>query len=209
MAPVLGPYAALAARLGQFLGQIEKVAPRQITVECVGDVAHLTVAPIVNAALAGLLGKYFEEPVNGVNAPVLARDRGIEVRELKADAHAKYTTLVRVTVVGEDGSEVSAAGTLAADRTPRLVRWGRYEMDAHLQGTNLVVVNLDRPGVIGRIGTALGEAGVNVSRMQMGLDTTTREAASLWALDSVPDGVAVERLGKSDAVKRIVCIMLG
>ncbi len=209
MAPVLGPYVTLAERIGQFLGQVEKGSPRKISVECVGDVANLTVAPIVNAALAGLLGKYFEEPVNGVSAPVLARDRGIEVRELKGDVHAKYTTLVRVTVVGEDGTEVSASGTLAADRTPRLVRWGRYEMDAHLDGTNLVVVNLDRPGVIGRIGTALGEAGVNVSRMQMGLDTTTREAASLWALDSVPEAAAVERLRKSDAVKSITCVTLG
>ncbi len=209
MAPILGPYAVLASRLGQFLGQVEKVAPRQITVECIGDVAHLTVAPIVNAALAGLLGRFFEEPVNGVNAPVLARDRGIEVRELKGEAHAKYTTLVRVTLIGEGGSEVSVAGTLAADRTPRLVRWGRYEMDAHLEGTNLVVVNQDQPGVIGRIGTVLGEAGVNVSRMQMGLDTSTREAASLWALDSEPDAAALERIGKSAGVKSVICISLG
>jgi D-3-phosphoglycerate dehydrogenase len=144
-----------------------------------------------------------------VNAPVLARDRGIEVRELKGEAHAKYTTLVRVTLIGEGGSEVSVAGTLAADRTPRLVRWGRYEMDAHLEGTNLVVVNQDQPGVIGRIGTVLGEAGVNVSRMQMGLDTSTREAASLWALDSEPDAAALERIGKSAGVKSVICISLG
>lgn len=209
MAPVLGPYANLAERLGQFLGQVEKVAPRQITVECVGEVANLTVAPVVNAALAGLLGKYFEAVVNGVSAPVLARDRGIEVRELRVAAHANYTTLVRVTVVGEGGEEVVVSGTLAADRSPRLVRWGKYEMDAHLAGTNLVVVNLDRPGVIGLIGTVLGESSVNVSRMQMGLDPKTGQAASLWALDSVPPPAAIERIRSSEAVKQIACVSLG
>ncbi|MBN2197501.1 MAG: phosphoglycerate dehydrogenase [Polyangiaceae bacterium] len=209
MAPVLGPYTKLAERLGQFLGQVEKVAPRQITVECVGEVANLTVAPIVSAALAGLLGKFFEEPVNGVNAPVLAKDRGIEVRELKSATHAKYATLIRVTVSGEGGEEAVVAGTLASDRTPRLVRWGRYELDAHLEGTNLVVVNADQPGVIGFIGTVLGEANVNVARMQMGLDTKAQAAASLWALDSVPAAAMVAKIGAGKAIKSVTCITLG
>jgi len=123
---------------------------------------------VVNAALSGLLAGFFEEPVNAVNAPLLAKDHGIEVRELKSSAHGKYTTLVKLTTRADGGEQAVVAGTLAADRSPRIVRWGRYEMDAHLEGALLVMRNEDRPGVIGAIGTLLGQGGINVSRMQMG-----------------------------------------
>lgn len=207
MAPVLGPYAVLARRLGEFLSQVEAAKPREVTVECVGEVAGMTSKPIVNAALAGLLQRHFEGPVNAVNAPVLAKDSGIGVNEVKSTSHSKYATLVRVTIKGEDGREYVAAGTLAADRSSRLVRWGTYEMDAHLEGTNLFVLNENRPGVIGQIGTILGESKVNVSRMQMGLDTKTGQAASLWALDSTPDAEVLARIEGSDAVKALVCVV--
>lgn len=209
MAPVLGPYMDLARRLGQFLGQVERVSPRHITLECVGEVAHLTVAPVVNAALAGVLGRYFEESVNAVNAPVLAKDRGIEVREAKSSSHPKYTTLLRLTVTAEDGTEASVAGTLAADRSARLVRWGRYDMDAQLEGTNIAVLNADRPGVIGTIGTLLGENGVNISRMQMGLDPQAGQAASLWALDSKPSDEVMAKIRASNAVNVAYRVDLG
>ena len=209
MAPVLGPYTHLALRLGQFLGQVEKLSPRSITVECLGEVANLTVAPIVNAALAGFLGKFFAEQVNAVNAPVLAKDRGIEVRELKTSSQAKYTTLLKLTILAEDGTEASVSGTLAADRSARLVRWGRYDMDAQLEGTNIVILNADKPGVIGTIGSLLGEAAVNISRMQMGLDAKAGQAASVWALDSQPSDEVVQRIRDSKAVTSVYSVQLG
>ncbi len=209
MAPVLGPYTDLALRLGQFLGQVEQLSPRSITVECVGELANLTVAPVINAALAGVLGKFFEEAVNAVNAPVLAKDRGIEVRELKSSLHSKYTTLLKLTITAEDGATASASGTLAADRSARLVRWGRYDMDAQLEGTNIVILNEDKPGVIGTIGSLLGENAVNISRMQMGLDAKAGQAASVWALDSQPSNEVVERIRASKAVNKAFCVRLG
>jgi D-3-phosphoglycerate dehydrogenase len=98
------------------------------------------------------------------------------------------------------------AGTLGADKSSRLVRWGRYELDAQLQGVNLVIKNTDRPGVIGAVGTLLGESNVNVSRMQMGLDAATKEAASVWALDSTPSAETVARIDSHAAVTRAVCV---
>jgi D-3-phosphoglycerate dehydrogenase len=204
MAPIIGPYAVLARRLGQFMAQAETVRPNSITLECAGEVSGLTLAPIVSAALAGILAKYFEEAVNPVNAPLLAKDHGIQVRELKSSAHGKYTTLVKLTVGGEGGAQAVVAGTLAADRSPRLVRWGRYEMDAHLEGSLLVMRNDDRPGVIGAIGTLLGQNSINVSRMQMGLDTQTGEAASVWALASALPENVLEKIRAVSAVKYAV-----
>jgi D-3-phosphoglycerate dehydrogenase len=204
MAPIIGPYTVLARRLGQLMSQAESVRPHAITLECAGEVSGLTLAPIVSAALAGTLAKYFDESVNPVNAPLLAKDHGIEVRELKSSTQGKYTTLVKLSVSGEGGVQAVVAGTLAADKSPRLVRWGRYEMDAHLEGSLLVMRNEDRPGVIGAIGTLLGQNGINISRMQMGLDTQTGEAASVWALDSALPEAVLTAIRAVPAVKSAV-----
>jgi D-3-phosphoglycerate dehydrogenase / 2-oxoglutarate reductase len=190
LAPVLGPYLGLARGLGQFLCQVESVRPRTIEIEFAGEAATVPSAPILNAALAGLIAPFFDVPVNAVNAPLVAKDGGIEVREQKTSKKVEFSTLVTLTVVAKDGQKSTVSGTLASDRTPRLVRWGKFEMEAQLDGAMLVVRNQDRPGVIGTVGTILGAAGVNVSSMQMGLDKSTHEAASVWALDStLPQGV--------------------
>ena len=184
MAPVLGPYLGLGRGLGQFLAQVQTVRPKTIEIECAGEAGTLPTAAIVNSTLAGLLARSFEVPVNAVNAPLLAKDGGIEVRELRTSRPGEFATLVTLTIVDADGKRSTVSGTLSSDRTPRLVRWGAFEMEAHLEGSILVVRNQDRPGVIGAVGTLLGAAGINVSSVQMGLDKTSQEAASLWSLDA-------------------------
>src|SRR5262249_29946703 len=209
MAPMLGPYLGLARRLGQFLSQVESVRPRTIEVECAGDAAGVPSAPLVNSALAGLLGAFFDVPVNAGNAPLLAKDGGIEVRDERTSEAGAYATLVTLSLVSADGKRVSVAGTLAGDRTPRLVRWGKFEIDAQMEGSVLLVCNRDRPGVIGTIGTILGAAGVNVSSMQMGLDKTSREAAALWALDSALPSAALEQIRGTKDVTVALPLTLG
>lgn len=192
MASVLSPYTTLARRLGQFISAVELANAKSILVECGGEAAALPTGPVVNAALAGLLAGFFESPVNEVNAPVLAKDRGIEVRELRTPQAGAFASMLTLTLTGADGQQAVVGGTLGSDRSAHLVRWGCCEMDALLAGPVLVMKNADRPGVIGTIGTILGENDINVSRMQMGLDSRVGEAASVWALDSAltPDALA-------------------
>jgi D-3-phosphoglycerate dehydrogenase len=209
LAPVLGPYLALARSLGQFLAQAESVRPKTIEIECAGEAATVPSAAIVNAALAGLLAQFFDVPVNAVNAPLLAKDGGIEVREQKTTQKHQFSTLVTLTLVAADGKRASVAGTLASDHTPRLVRWGKFEMEAHLDGPILVVRNQDRPGVIGTIGTVLGAAGINVSSMQMGLDKSSKEAAALWALDSSLPTAVLEQVRSSKDVVQASVVTVG
>ncbi len=209
LAPVLGPYQRLASALGEFLAQVSDIEPIGIEIGAEGEAATLSLAPIVNAALAGLLDKFLEAPVNAVNAPLVAKDRGIEVSENKSTATGEFSTLVSLTVKGKGGTSVSVAGTLAADGTARLVRWGALEMEAHLDGAMLVLRNADRPGVIGRIGTLLGESGINVSRMQVGLDASAKEAASLWAIDGKLPSDLVENVRASDNVNQAFAVRIG
>ena len=208
IAPVLNPYLTLARRLGQFLSQVESLEPRTIEVECAGEAAKLTQGPIVNSALSGVLARFFESAVNQVNAPVLAKDRGIEVRESKAGEHREFRTLVTLSVIGKDGTRASASGTLGSDGSPRLALWGGYDLDVQLSGAILVMKNVDRPGVIGRIGTILGDNKINISRMQVGLDKSGGEAASLFALDSPMPAAVLELIKGSKDVKNAYAVSL-
>ena len=206
LAPVLEPYVVLGRGLGHFLGQAEKIEAARIEIEFAGEAAALSVAPIVNATLAGLLDCFLEMPVNPVNAPLVAADAGVDVREEKTTERGEFSTLVTLTVRDKAGHKVSVAGTLAADRGPRLVRWGKNEFEAPLEGILMVVRNEDKPGVIGSIGTILGTAQVNVSRMQMGLNSAIHEAASLWSLDSRPSSEVLERVRAAPDVKQAFAV---
>ncbi|MEN9579825.1 MAG: hypothetical protein RJA70_2834 [Pseudomonadota bacterium] len=208
LAAVLGPYANLASALGQFLGQVESLSPSAIEIEFSGDIAALQTASVVNVALAGVLDKFLDNEVNPVNAPLVAADRGVEVREKKTNKHSRYATLVTLRVTGKKGEQVVVSGTLAADGSPRLVEWNSYRMDAHLKGNVLVIRNDDRPGVIGSIGTILGNAGVNVARMQVGLSEDGKDAASLWALDGSIDAASLEKIAQTKDIKQVFSVTL-
>lgn len=209
MASVLGPYVSLAQRLGQFLGQVESLQPSSVELEFGGEAAGLKLAPVVNAALAGVLDRFLEEPVNPVNAPMVASDRGIDVRELKSTAKGGFATIVTLTVGGANGERVSVSGTLASDRAPRLVRWGDFELDVLLEGSMLVMKNADKPGVIGNIGTILGENKINISRMQVGVHSSSEQAASLWMLDAELPDATMETIRGVNYVKQAVRVVLG
>jgi D-3-phosphoglycerate dehydrogenase len=208
MAPVLMPYLRLGRSLGEFLGQVESFAPRSIEMVFSGEIAELQVAPVVNATLAGVLGKFLEDELNPVNAPMVATDRGIEVRREITNERSRFSTLVTLRVTGAGGEAATVSGTLAADRSPRLVQWNNYKMDAQMDGTVLVIRNEDRPGVIGAIGTVLGGAGINVSRMQVGLADDGRDAAALWALDRPLEAALLERIRSTPQVKQAHCVTM-
>ena len=208
MAKVLGPYVLLARRLGCFLAQVESLEPANVEVECAGEASTLTIAPIVNSALSGLLEAFLHAPVNEVNAPFMAKDRGVAVSEQRSSHAGEFATLVTLRVSDAAGKVVQVAGTLAADKTPRLAGWGDHPLDAMLEGHILAMRNYDQPGVIGRIGSLLGQAQVNISRMQIGLDTPSREAASIWALDSeLPEKVLAE-IAEDEDVRRAYAVTL-
>jgi D-3-phosphoglycerate dehydrogenase len=139
---------------------------------------------------------------------MLAGDSGVEIREEKTNERSGFSTLVTVAITGKDGTKAVAAGTLAADGSPRLVRWGQYDLDAHLNGAILVIRNEDKPGVIGSIGTLLGQAKINVNRMQVGLDAKTREAAALWAVDSAINDDLLSKIRASNDVKHAFRVQL-
>jgi D-3-phosphoglycerate dehydrogenase len=209
VAPRLNPYVNLARRLGSFLAQVQKVTPRAIEVECIGEPAELGTAPITSSAVAGVLERFLEASVNQVSAPHLAKDRGIALRELKTSPRpGGFTSLVSLRIEEANGSVARVDGTLAADGSARLVRWGDYELDAHLVGAILVILNEDRPGVIGAVGTVLGRAEINVARLQVGLHPGSKRAASLWLLDSPLPAAVLDEIRRLPNVATALSVIL-
>ena len=180
-APRLKPYMALAEKLGKLAGQVVGSDIRSVSVEVEGAAAALNQKPITGAVLAGLMGTY-SQTVNMVNAPVLAKERGLDVREIRHDREGDYHTLLAVTVGTADG-ERRVAGTLFGNRAPRLVDIFGVEVEAELTGQMIYIVNTDEPGFIGALGTTLGEAGVNIATFNLGRRAAGGEAVALVAVD--------------------------
>jgi D-3-phosphoglycerate dehydrogenase len=201
------PWLDLAERLGSFLGQVEpSLQPQAIEIECAGQPAELGVKGIAASAVAGCLSHYLAARLNRVSAPVAAKERGIVLRELASSGSGlKFASLVSLRVTASDGAVHTVAGVLGADGSPRLVTWGEHEVEAQLGGPTLVVANLDKPGVIGFIGSALGNANVNISRVYLGV-AGPGGSLSVWNLDAEAPVSVVEELRRSPNVQRAFAI---
>lgn len=192
-APRLKPYMALAEKLGSLIGQLAHGEIARVSIHSEGAAAELNQKPIVSAVLAGFL-RVHSDTVNMVNAPYLAKERGMEVREVRNEKEGDYHTLLRVSVK-TDAGERSVAGTLFSNAQPRLVELFGIKVEADLVGNMLYVVNEDAPGFIGRLGTTLGEAGVNIGTFHLGRRDAGGEAVLLLSIDNevTPELVATVR----------------
>jgi D-3-phosphoglycerate dehydrogenase len=180
-APRLRPYMALAEKLGRLIGQIAGTEIRSIDVEVEGHAAELNIKPVTGAVLAGVM-RSWSDTVNMVNAPYLAKERGIAVREIRNEAEGDYHTLVAVTV-GTDHGEKRVEGTLFGNRAPRLVNIFGIPVEAELTGQMIYIVNDDAPGFIGALGTTLGENRINIATFNLGRRAAGGEAVALVAVD--------------------------
>jgi D-3-phosphoglycerate dehydrogenase len=198
-APKLKPYMALAEQLGSLVGQLAGEGLQAVSVEVEGAAAELNPKPITGAVLAGLM-RVYSDTVNMVNAPFLAKERGLDVREVRHDREGDYHTLVRVSAKGRDG-ERSVAGTLFSNKVPRLVEMFGIKVEADLAGDMLYIVNDDKPGFIGRLGSTLGEAGVNIGTFHLGRRSAGGEAVLLLSVDSPIAGELLEKVSSLPGVR--------
>ncbi|CAN5416665.1 phosphoglycerate dehydrogenase [soil metagenome] len=201
-APRLKPYMALAEKLGSLVGQLSHGSIARVSIHSEGAAADLNQKPIVSAVLAGFL-RVHSDTVNMVNAPFLAKERGVEVREVRSEKEGDYHTLIRVSVKTEAG-ERSVAGTLFGNEAQRLVELFGIKVEADLAGHMLYVVNEDAPGFIGRIGTALGEEGVNIGTFHLGRRDAGGEAVVLLSVD---DPVTPQLIAKVRALPGVKTAM--
>jgi D-3-phosphoglycerate dehydrogenase len=180
-APKLRPYMKLAQQLGSFAGQLTRSGLKAVKIEYEGQAAELNTRPLTAVALAGLLAPLLDS-VNMVNAPVMARERNIEVSEIKHSRPSDYQTLIRLTVITDRQSR-DVAGTLFGGDKPRLVQIKGIAVEAELGRHMLYVTNRDKPGFIGRLGTLLGAEGVNIATFHLGRSGPGEDAIALIEVD--------------------------
>jgi D-3-phosphoglycerate dehydrogenase len=185
------PYVVLAEKLGRFQGQLCPGAIDEIEIEYAGEVAELRVAPITIAALKGLLESVTDH-VNMVNAAHIAQQRGIKVIESKASRPRDFASAISTRVRGCVDRLI--AGAIFHGSQPRIVRIDDFMLEAIPEGPTLLLQNHDRPGVVGAVGRILGDAGINISRMQLALVRERGEAAMLVNVDSRPSEQVLEEL---------------
>jgi len=181
-APKLKPYMDLATQLGGFAGQVTESGIKSVRIDYEGQAASLNTKPLTSIIIQGLLGPLLDS-VNMVNAPVVAKERGIDVTESYNDREDDYQTLIRLCITTEQQTR-DIAGTLFGDARPRIVSIKGINMEAELGPHMLYVTNKDKPGFIGALGSLLGAAEVNIATFHLGRNEDVGEAIALIEIDS-------------------------
>jgi len=187
------PYLELAERLGSFQGQVISGGLEQISIEYSGEVAALETAPITVSLLKGLLYSILKEDVNYVNAPVIAKERGIKVIESTTNESEDFTSLITLKVKTSK-EERLVAGTIFGKSDPWIVQVDQFRIEAIPEKYMLLFHTHDRPGVIGNIGTSLAKHSINISRMQFGREKVEGKSLLLLSTDGSVSSEITEQL---------------
>ena len=191
---VLGPYIPLAAKLGRLASSLVTGRPSRIEVAAHGPLSEYDTRLLTVAALNGVFQGRVDQAVNYVNAPIIAAERGLEVSEQRFASSQRYINLVRLLVVA-DGEEIEVSGTTVGPEH-RLFLAGAlgYAIDIELAPLMVFLGYEDMPGVIGRVGTMLGEAGVNIANMAVSRTGEGGKALMAFSIDSPATPDLVERI---------------
>jgi D-3-phosphoglycerate dehydrogenase len=203
----LGPHLALGEKLGQLAAQLIGEAPTNVRVSFAGESAKLNSEPIIASVLRGLLSGFLAQKLNYVNAPYLARERGITVTETRSRETTDYVNTLTVAVSTRNGNH-EVAGAVIGNRALRLVRIDGYPIEAAPEGYFIVLHNRDVPGVVGAIGTILGQAGINIAGLELGRDRAGGTALSLVVVDGPVSASMLERLKTIPAITSASLIKL-
>jgi D-3-phosphoglycerate dehydrogenase len=181
---VLRPYLTLGEKLGSLHTQMAGALPAEVQVEYRGDVTQYNVAPLTLAVLKGLLTPVMESIVNYVNAPLIAKERGIKIVESKAEAAGDFAS--SIVLKGKNGKgNLEVEGAMFGAKHPRIVRVNDFYLEAVPEGYILILQNMDVPGVVGIIGTTLGNNGINIAGMELGRSEKGGNAISFTHVDEM------------------------
>jgi D-3-phosphoglycerate dehydrogenase len=196
---VLRPYLTLGEKLGSLQVQMLSKLPSEVTIEYSGEVTKYDVAPLTLAVLKGILTPVMESSVNYVNAPVVARERGINVIESKTSRPSDFASSITVTAKTKD-QEIELEGAIFGSNNPRIVKINNFYLEAVPEGYILILHNRDVPGVVGAVGTLLGEKGINIAGLELGREKVGGMAISLIHVDDTVPKKTMEALRRLPSI---------
>jgi len=200
----LSPYLTLGEKLGNLQVQMLATVPKEVHVEYSGEVTQYDVAPLTLAVLKGILTPVMESSVNYVNAPVVARERGIKIVESKSSRASDYASSITVRVKTKN-KELEVQGALFGNNNLRIVKIDDFYLEAVPEGYILILHNRDVPGVVGAVGTLLGKHQINIAAMELGREKVGGMAISLFHVD---DAIPKETLNALRSLPHIVTAQL-
>jgi len=192
---VMRPYLNLAESLGRFSSRYAESRIIKITCSYSGEVLEFPLEPITTAVVKGILEPTTDITVNYVNAPNLARERGIEIVESRSSQQFQYTNLISVETEDEKGTKNKVCGTLYTKEMPRLVILNDRHFNAYPEGNMLVIRNKDVPGIIGAVATILGNHGINIAQMSWGRSKPLGDAKTIINIDQTISPDVVKEIG--------------
>ncbi|MDM8516372.1 phosphoglycerate dehydrogenase [Desulfobacterales bacterium HSG16] len=163
----LRPYIDLGEKMGSLMSQMERNI-HDITINYCGKLTNFATKPITHSILKGYLDSFTDMPVNYVSAPSIASGKGIHVKEIFSESKDDFSGLIKIKLEGCEEGPDQIWGTIFGKKYPRIVRLGKIFMDAIPDGWMIVIQNIDRPGVIGNVGSTLGKHDINIGRFQLG-----------------------------------------
>jgi D-3-phosphoglycerate dehydrogenase / 2-oxoglutarate reductase len=189
----LKPYVALCERMGCWLYSLLGGKVKAIEAVYRGKLSEFDLGLLTKAAVKGVLACGSPETVNFVNAQIVAEERGVEVRETKSASSSVYSSVVDLKLETDKGT-MTVTGAIFEDDQPRVVAIDSLRLSVILSGHKLVTWQTDEPGVVGRVGSLLGEEGVNIAEMQVGRAAPRTNAVMVMSIDDVPSASAQERV---------------
>ncbi|MBS4032078.1 MAG: phosphoglycerate dehydrogenase [Clostridiales bacterium] len=201
------PFIPLMKTLGSFYTQVYNGQVEAVDILYSGEIANYPVTPLTNSFLIGLLSVILQDTVNYVNAPTIAKQRGIKVREIVSKTVENFTNLISVTIKTAEGTR-TIAGTLFNKDDIRIVQIGKYRIEVVPSRFMLVTKYIDMPGVIGKFGITLGENNINIAGMQVGRQSIGGEAVMALQVDSPVSEEILEKLRSLDAILSIKFVKL-
>ncbi|OGR93094.1 MAG: phosphoglycerate dehydrogenase [Elusimicrobia bacterium RIFCSPLOWO2_01_FULL_59_12] len=203
----LEPYILLAEKLGKFITQLFEGAVKELRITYAGDISQKNTTPLTLAALKGFLDPILDLEVNLINAPHLARERGLKWVETKTSQAEDFTSLITLRAISGQ-KKLSIAGTLLAKNSPRIVMIDELSVDVVPEGTMVVYTNLDRPGMIGFIGTLLGKHKINIAAMQVGRKASGGDAVTVVNVDSHVPKEILQQIREFPGITQVRCVKL-
>jgi D-3-phosphoglycerate dehydrogenase len=200
--PEVQPYLELADRLGQIAYQLMDGNAQSLTVRCRGEIPRRFAEVLSVAGLRGLLNQWADEPVNFINAPVLADDMGLKFTETRESEDGSYSNLIEVEVAAGDETNV-VAGTIFHGTDLRLVRINTYNLEAKPEGEMILYRNVDRPGMLATVGTLLADADVNIGALALGRKARGEMALTAVSVDDEVPADVLDQIAGLDGVEGV------
>ena len=197
---MLRPFAELARRIGAILAEITAGGVTEVEVIYRGAIGDMNVTPITAHLLVGLLAPHLEQPLNVINAPLLAKQRGMEVQQITSAKVREFSNVMEVTI-HTDAQKRSAVGTIFGNRFPRVIAIDGYRMELQPEGHVVIIFNEDRPGVVGKYGTIFGDNKINIADMTFSRKKKSGLAVVGINLDQAPPKAAMYQISKLDGVQ--------